>query len=130
MFHSALIILGRVESCGLWQLAQSILPSRTGWCDARIPFARICGWQEKQVSDSRVVFNCVFTDLKEWTLWHVVQERSRRSWTPPIQLACRPWSWHVRQALLMPSGAIFLKEMIVPTSPFSVSDWRWLVTSP
>jgi hypothetical protein len=30
----------------LWQLAQLIFPSRTGWCDVRWAFARIDWWQE------------------------------------------------------------------------------------
>ncbi len=92
--------------------------------------ARICAWHEKQVSESRAVLSCAFVEWKSWTLWQLTQERPRRSWAPPPQLACRALSWQPRQVWLISSGFIFLMETIGPTSPLSTSDLRCSVGSP
>src|SRR6185503_2809303 len=89
---SAEIIFGLVPSCGSWQLAQSRAPSRTGWWETRIPLARIWVWHVKQVSASREVLSWAFVEWKSWTLWQLTQDRPRRSWTPPPQLAWRALS--------------------------------------
>ena len=51
----ARIILSVFEPCGLWQSAQSSLPSRIGWCERFQVSARTSRWQLKHCS-------CTLTD--------------------------------------------------------------------
>src|SRR6266545_6113445 len=92
--------------------------------------ARICVWHVKQVSLARGVFNCATVHRGSWTLCQLVQASPRRSWTPPRKFAWRALSWHPRQVLLTPAASIFFKETIGPFSPFSVSSFMWVTTSP
>ena len=92
--------------------------------------ARICAWHVKQVSESRLVLSCALVDWKSWTLWQLTQDRPRRSWTPPPQLACRALSWQARQVWFTWSGFSFLMETIGPGSPFSTAAFRCSVGSP
>jgi hypothetical protein len=54
-------------------------------------------WQERQASTALAVLSCAFSDLKAWTLWQLVQESPRVSWTPPCQKNCAPPEWHFWQ---------------------------------
>ena len=81
MIESPFTILGVAPSCGLWQLEQLILPSRTGWCDVRNDLARSALWHVKHVSASVFVFSWPFADFASWTLWQAVQATLRRACT-------------------------------------------------
>ena len=71
--------MGWAPSWGLWQLAQLIFPSRTGWCEVFIDLARSGLWHAAQVSGSSCVFSWARIDLYSWMPWHSVQATLRRA---------------------------------------------------
>ena len=84
----------------MWQVVQSILPSRTGMWPDFLTFIASCLWQVSQVWTAVTVFSCAFSDFGLWTLWQVAHETLRASCMPPFHCACEPLLWQVRQVAL------------------------------
>src|SRR4051812_50207258 len=78
-----------VEPCGVWQVVQSILPSRTGMCPDFLTFIDSCLWQVSQVCTAVAVFSCARSDFGVWTLWQVAPDRVRGAWVPAVPLPLR-----------------------------------------
>jgi hypothetical protein len=51
------------EPCGVWQVMQSILPSRTGIWPDRFTFIASCLWQDSHMSRAVAAFNWACSDF-------------------------------------------------------------------
>src|ERR1700737_2921406 len=74
-----------VAPWGLWQDAQSILPSRKGMWPERWSLETSVLWHVPQVSMTVAVFSCACGDFGLWTEWHVTHDRFRASCMLPFQ---------------------------------------------
>ena len=88
------------DPCGVWQVVQSILPSRTGMWPDFLTFIASCLWQVSQVSTAVTVFSCARSDFGLCTLWQVAHETLRASCMPPCQSRATLLLWQVRQVAL------------------------------
>src|SRR3954447_6302978 len=96
-----------IEPCGLWHELHESFPSRTGiWATARSVFATCSRWQVTHTWAWVGCTSCRSADFGLCTLWHVVQDRLRRSCALPSQATCSPRLWHDRQVPLMSAGFI------------------------
>src|SRR3982751_4155540 len=69
-----------IDPCGLWHELHDIFPSRTGMCaTARSVLATCVLWHVAQICVCVALTSWCSGDFGLWTLWHVVQERFRRS---------------------------------------------------
>src|SRR6202030_1085740 len=73
-----------VDPCGVWQVVQSILPSRTGMCPCFLIFIASCLWQVSQVWIAVTVFSCPCADFGLCTLWQGAPERVGAPRVPPF----------------------------------------------
>ena len=120
----ALSIRTLVDPCGLWQVVQSILPSRTGMWPDFLTFIASCLWQVSQVSTAVTVFSCALSDFGLCTLWQVAHDTLRASCMPPSKSACE---------LLRVAGQaggvdvlardIAVNRLILVLSPVSTCAW-------
>ena len=113
-FECLRIMCGAAEPCGLWQLEQSIPPSRSGMCALRAISARLSSWHERQSSvgrdcDSSALVPALFGSWMLWQLWHETSFRACELWS---QWNCSPIVWQERQTAAWASGLMRLKTLI------------------